>query len=311
MSRDDLTHFRIDGEKRRLIDASRGIWNPSDLHATLSILSTPDSPYEDEDIGGSLFRYAYRAGSIQGDNRKLRRAVELELPVILLRRVDVGKTRRFVPVCPVYVVADDLPNRQFILALDPSLRAVADPLHLEPIERAYAQRVQRQRLHQPEFRGRVLLAYQNRCAVCSLGHARLLDAAHIIRDGDEHGTPDVDNGLSLCKLHHTAYDANLLGISPKYRVHISAGLLNDSHGGPMLEAAFSKFDGQELVRPNRPIDWPSPNRLSERFAEFQKQSGLKGDSFDMGAVDIARPSREAEVNFLNAPASTADNRVKK
>ncbi|GAA1576735.1 hypothetical protein GCM10009789_32780 [Kribbella sancticallisti] len=41
VTREQLTNFEIDGERRRLIDASRGIWNPRDLNATLSIVSSP------------------------------------------------------------------------------------------------------------------------------------------------------------------------------------------------------------------------------------------------------------------------------
>jgi len=163
-----------------------------DLAATLSVISNPAGPYSDSELTESLFAYDYRAGSVDGDNRKLRRACDLGLPIILLRTVRAGI---FVPIFPVYVVADDLPNRRFMLALDQSLRFVTDPLHLDAIERAYALRAVKQRLHQPEFRGRVLLAYEQKCAVCSLRHGELLDAAHIIGDGKPEGIPIVPNGL--------------------------------------------------------------------------------------------------------------------
>jgi predicted restriction endonuclease len=52
---------------------------------------------------------------------------------------------------------------------------------------------------------------EQKCAVCSLRHGELLDAAHIIGDGKPDGIPIVPNGLSLCKIHHAAYDTNLLG----------------------------------------------------------------------------------------------------
>ena len=161
VTRAELESFDAGGVRRRLIDRNRGIWNPRDLEATLSVLSSPQGPYEDSHIGDSLYAYDYRAGRIDGDNRKLRRAYELGLPIIMLRKIRDGI---FVSVFPVYVVADDGPNRKFILALDESLRFVSDPLHLTPDEREYAQRVTRQRLHQPEFRGKVLQAYETRCS---------------------------------------------------------------------------------------------------------------------------------------------------
>lgn len=265
-TRADLEALRIDnGEVRRVIDQSGGIWNPADLNATLSVVSSPDSQYADTDIGDSLFAYDYRVGSTNGSNRKLRRAYELALPIILLRKI---KKAVFVPIFPVYVVADDVTHRRFMLALDESLRFVADPLHLKPVEREYAERAVKLRLHQPEFRGRILIAYEQRCTVCTLKHGKLLDAAHIIGDNKPHGLPIVENGLSLCKIHHAAYDANLLGISPNYVVSINRELMEDKDG-PMLRHGLQEMDGRALALPPRRADHPSKERLAERFDEFR------------------------------------------
>ncbi|MEV6427441.1 HNH endonuclease [Nocardia sp. NPDC051463] len=269
LTRTELTNFPARGEVYKLIDRSKGIWNPKHMLATLSIMSTPNSAYSDEEIGESLFAYAYREGNINGDNTKLRRAYQLELPIILLRWIRDGV---YFPVCPVYVVADDITNRRFILAVDESLRSVADPLHLKPIERAYAERMTKQRLHQPEFRARILLAYKDRCTVCGVGHKQLLEAAHIIADGKEHGSADIDNGLCLCKIHHAAYDANLLGISPEYEVHIGAELMHDPRGGLMLKHGLQALNGTSLALPRSKKDHPSPDRLEERFVEFRAAS---------------------------------------
>lgn len=215
VSRDELSAMRVGDRDLRLIDQSRGIWNPSWLNATLSIVSSPDGPYDDTELEGGLLRYDYRAGTAQGDNRKLRAALELGVPLILLRKIETGV---YVPVFPVYVVDDDRANHQFVVALDESLRFLSDPMHPTDDERRYASRIVRARLHQPEFRAKVIRAYATRCAVCSLHHGELLDAAHIIRDADDWGLPVIPNGLSLCKIHHAAYDANLMGVTPGYRV---------------------------------------------------------------------------------------------
>jgi hypothetical protein len=96
LSRTQLSAFDVDGTSRRLIDASRGIWNPKELQATLAIVSSPTGPYADEPLDSGLFRYDYRAGSDAGDNTKLRRAYELNLPLILFRKISPGTyTRRF------------------------------------------------------------------------------------------------------------------------------------------------------------------------------------------------------------------------
>ena len=45
-----------------------------------------------------------------------------------------------------------------------------------------------------------------------LPEPRLLDAAHIVMDGDEQfGHPMISNGLPLAKIHHAECDAHLIG----------------------------------------------------------------------------------------------------
>lgn len=264
VTRAQLSSFDIGTTSRRLIDTSKGIWNPRDLQATLSIVSSPDGPYDDRDVEGGLFHYDYRAGSVQGDNAKLRRAGELGLPLILLRKIAAGV---YVPVFPVYVVDDAPVSRQFTVALDESVRFLPRPQDWTEDQRRYAERVVRQRLHQPEFRGRVIRAYATRCAVCSLRHGELLDAAHIVGDREAGGLPVVTNGLSLCKIHHGAYDADLLGISPDYIVHIDRHLLEEVDG-PMLKHGLQDMHGRSISIPERQAEHPSRDGLAARFERF-------------------------------------------
>jgi putative restriction endonuclease len=254
-----------DGTVQRLVDGGGGgIWNPTDFSATLSIITSPDGPYADRDVAGGLLHYKYQRGSEQGKNAKLRAAIRQAVPVILLKKI---RANTFFPLFPVYVVGDNPIAREFVIALDESLRSVGDATEMTPLERRYADRLIRQRVHQPEFRARIMLAYESRCTICSLRHAELLDAAHIIADGDDGGEPIVTNGLSLCKIHHAAYDRDLLGISADYAIHINARLLNEVDG-PMLTYGLQKMHGQILTLPNRLSDRPSPDRLEERFSGF-------------------------------------------
>ena len=88
-----------------------------------------------------------------------------------------------------------------------------EPVLLEdPIERRYAVREMRVRVHQARFRGRVIPAYQSQCTMCRLKEVRLLDAAHITSDADLLGEPAVPNGLSLCAIHHRAFDKSLVAV---------------------------------------------------------------------------------------------------
>jgi putative restriction endonuclease len=140
LTRTDLTHISLpSGESRRVIDSSRGIWNPRDMDATLSVLSSPGA-YPDREVEGGLYHYSYRAGSINGDNAKLRRAFELQVPIILLRKVRDGV---FVPHAPVYVVEDLVERREFLLALDEGARVLVSDLEAHP-QRSYVERLVRQ-----------------------------------------------------------------------------------------------------------------------------------------------------------------------
>ncbi len=257
----------------RIKDTGKGIWNPRSYAATLTIVSDPAGEYDDGDHGNSLYRYSYerpRLGQAPGggSNAKLRQAMYLGLPLVMLRKV---ADARFVPIMPVYVVKEEPEHQRFLLALDESLRFLPDPAHLTLDQRSYAERIIRQRLHQPEFRAKVLGAYGLRCAVCDLKKPPLLDAAHITPDSNDHGLPVVSNGLSLCKIHHAAYDERIMGISPDYVVHINSGVLAETDG-PMLKHGLQAMNKKTLYVPKRRSDQPDRDRLAERFDQFRSAS---------------------------------------
>jgi len=113
----------------------------------------------------------------------------------------------------------------------------------------------------------VLLAYSSRCTICRLKEARLLDAAHIVGDAEERGEPIVANGLSLCSIHHRAFDQNLVGISPDYRVQVSRRMLDDEDG-PMLDLLKASHE-RTIELPSRRAWRPDRERLAERFDRFR------------------------------------------
>jgi putative restriction endonuclease len=265
ISRAELETFAFQGRQIKLIDQSRGIRNPRELDATLTILSQPEGPYEDVATADGLLRYAYRAGDPNGgDNKKLRRAAESRVPLILLRGIRPGV---FAPVFPVYI-ARDVPSERYVeVALDESLLFSRRPETED--ERAYAERMTRQRLHQPEFRARVLLAYETRCSMCRLAHAQLLDAAHILGDKHPEGRPVVSNGLSLCKIHHAAYDQNFLGVRPDLVIEVQADLLHEIDG-PMLKHGIQALAGSRLHVPRSVAARPNADHLEERYEQFRQ-----------------------------------------
>lgn len=134
--------------------------------------------------------------------------------------------------------------------------------------REYATRAVMQRLHQQQFRRVVLRAYRERCAICRLGHLDLLDAAHILADRHPKGAPVVTNGLGLCKIHHSAFDTNIIGIDPDAKVHVRSEILIEVDG-PMLKHGLQEVHGSRLVLPRETSSRPNRDLLAERFDEFR------------------------------------------
>ncbi len=265
ITRTELEAFSYRGEAIKLIDQSRGIRNPRQLIATLSVLSQPRSRYEDVGTRDGLLRYAYRDGDPNsGDNRKLRLAVEHQLPMILLCGIASGV---FVPVFPVFAVADDPVGRFVEIAVDEGLRYLTGPGSTAD-SRSYAERLTKLRLHQPVFRARVLAAYERACAICRLRHVDLLDAAHILSDAAG-GQPRVPNGISLCKIHHAAYDRDILAVRPDYVVEVRSDVLAEVDG-PMLRHGLQDVHGWRLQVPKRLVDLPDRSLLRSRYEAFLK-----------------------------------------
>lgn len=271
--REELLGFHLGDRKLPVIDYSRGIRNPSNFSSTLSIVSTADGPYDDTESDDGLLHYAYRKGDPwSGDNTKLRRAMETGMPLILFRKETANI---YTPVFPVYVVDDEPQNRQFLIALDESFTFIHNPRELTTPQREYALRLAKQRLHQPAFRTRVIVAYETRCAVCELKHGALLDAAHIVPDGHELGAPTVTNGLALCKIHHAAYDQNMLGVTPDHEVRIALDLLEEIDG-PMLKHGLQEMHGRTLSLPRRRQDRPDRDHLAWRYEQFGTAAAAAG-----------------------------------
>lgn len=227
--------------------------------------------YQDEQTPDGWL-YHLQSGPLTNHyNRWLIGAYELRVPLVYF--IGTGP-KQYSPQYPVEIREIDLETR---LALVSPLRISGTPD--EPAwspfeqdnERRYVVRQVKQRVHQSRFRSRVLPAYRNRCAICSLKEVQLLDAAHIVSDLDEFGEPVIRNGVCMCTIHHRAFDQNLIGISPDVKVHVARRLLEDEDG-PMLEL-LKTFHRSQLILPQRHENRPDPERLSLRFEEFMTASG--------------------------------------
>jgi len=248
----------------------QGIWKPKACEFPLSITTIANSPYDDTITRDNFLQYRYRGQDpYHPDNVRLRQMMQRQIPLIYFLGIDKGK---YLATWPVFIIQDDISALTFTVAVDESKAIMKDMVKEDPetfYRRSYLTTQTMQRLHQKSFRERVLAAYQNQCALCRLRHRELLDAAHIISDTQEHGDPIVQNGLSLCKIHHAAFDKSIIGISPDYIIKIRHDVLEETDG-PMLKYGIQSLENQKIMLPYHRRDWPDRDRLAERFEQFNQ-----------------------------------------
>ena len=254
------------------MDAQRGIRKPAELNAALSIRTVFRSegatrPYEDSAGPEGLIRYKWRGNEADHpENRALRAAMDAGLPLIWFFGVGPGV---YQPIFPVFLLREERESHQFVVDPDVAHGLVRADSPVEDAVRRYILRETKQRVHQPVFRATIMRAYGTRCAVCALAHTELLDAAHIIPDSHERGLASVRNGLALCKIHHAAYDSNILGIRPDLVVQIKSDLLAEVDG-PMLQHGLKERHNQRLmVLPKMRNEQPGAEFLEFRYELFQ------------------------------------------
>lgn len=126
------------------------------------------------------------------------------------------------------------------------------------------------RARDPRFRDMVLRAYHSQCAVCGYdlrldGTLVGLEAAHI--RWKQYGGPcEVNNGLALCSVHHSAFDKGAIGLDEHLTIRVSGGI----NRSPMIERLFWDRDGQKLILPKDKAFWPA-----DRFVEWHQTQVFK------------------------------------
>ena len=270
LSSAEINTFTFEGRPLPLI-VQPGIWKPRFLQAALTIRTTytaPDQapPYADQIGDDGLLRYAYQGTNPDtSDNRALVQAMVEGVPLAYFVGIAKGV---YTVLYPVWIVDAHPEALQFSVALD-EIQVQVPATIPESGVRAYAMRITKQRLHQQVFRARVLRAYEDACAMCRLRHAELLDAAHILPDTHPRGDPVVPNGLSLCRIHHAAFDANIIGVRPDLVVEVRRDVLEE-HDGPMLRHGLQEMAGRILTIPRQRAAKPDADRLEIRYDGFRR-----------------------------------------
>jgi putative restriction endonuclease len=268
--------FEFQGQRIPLA-APQGIFKPQILDLPLTITTAPKCPYDDYFGKDNFLLYRYRGTDPNHrDNVGLRRVFELKRPLVYLHGIQPGK---YLATYPVYIIGDDPGSLTFKVSVDDVLPAfeysqtsvtrqiaeVSDARH------AYLTAIVKVRLHQRAFRERVLDAYRSQCAFCRLKHRELLDAAHIIPDNLPESRPTIDNGISLCKLHHAAYDNFILGVTPDYVIHVRADVLEEEDG-PILQHGLKGLHNTKLILPSSRSNYPRREALEWRYSRFTRMS---------------------------------------
>jgi putative restriction endonuclease len=271
--------FIFNGQRVTLV-GPQGIWKPKMFELIpLSITTVAGGPYDDSFNKDGFLVYRYRGTNPNHrDNVGLREAMKRQVPLIYFHGIVKGK---YLAVWPVFIIQDDPKTLSFTVAADdPSsarlllsneMRNTLSYLENDStyFKRNYITSTIKQRLHQKTFRERVLEAYSRQCAFCALRHTQLLDAAHIIPDSEELGEPIITNGISLCKIHHAAFDSNIIGVTPEFKIIVREDILKEKDG-PMLQHGIQQLHNQRILLPRNKKLWPDRDRLEVRFKRFKE-----------------------------------------
>lgn len=112
------------------------------------------------------------------------------------------------------------------------------------------------------FRKTVVHLYDYRCAFCKLKvtnsiNQNVVDGAHI-KPFARFYDSSINNGISLCKNHHWAFDIGWFTVDEEYKIRVSNNLLEESpHAKPI-----KYFQGQRLLLPNEKECLPDKKALA-------------------------------------------------
>lgn len=111
------------------------------------------------------------------------------------------------------------------------------------------------------FRKSIVQLYDYRCAFCRLKVTRslsqsIVDGAHI-KPFSEFYDNRPDNGLSLCKNHHWAFDRGWLAVDDRYQIIVASDLQEDSPHARLMK----EFHGELILLPSLEKDYPRKDAL--------------------------------------------------
>lgn len=111
------------------------------------------------------------------------------------------------------------------------------------------------------FQRAVSEAYSGACSFCNGGLLHPdgrgeTEAAHVV-SRSLRGTDDIRNGLLLCKAHHWAFDAGLVGVSANFRVVVPNSVQSIDRND-----VLSKLHSSAITLPANCEQWPALEALA-------------------------------------------------
>lgn len=127
------------------------------------------------------------------------------------------------------------------------------------------------KIREPGFRRAIMRIYDYTCAVCqlqilTLNGESVTEAAHIIPFTSSNND-DVRNGISLCKLHHWAFDRFLFSVDESYHVTVS-DLMTEN--GP-AEWKLESLNGKRILLPEQQELYPAREAFAWHREKMLKQ----------------------------------------
>ncbi len=116
--------------------------------------------------------------------------------------------------------------------------------------------VNNQRHRDPDFRNKILRAYEYSCAVCGfdvrLGSTLVaVEAAHI--KWHQAGGPDIEeNGIALCSMHHKLFDRGVFTLSNSKKLLVA----EEAHGSTGFDEWLMRYHNKSLRNPINPDYYP-------------------------------------------------------
>ena len=121
------------------------------------------------------------------------------------------------------------------------------------------------------FRRIVINTYNHRCAFCGLqildtNVQNIVDGSHI-KPFSQFYDDRIDNGLSLCKNHHWAFDQFWFTIDDDYTIIVCDTIREDSPNSKPISA----FKGEQMILPTQPQYYPRLDALQWHRKEFSNR----------------------------------------